>query len=56
MRTILKSENDVVLVESTLRGRIEIWLRGVLYTHTMDMDYARRVESALRLRNQKIAC
>lgn len=55
MRHILMDEKAIV-VKNGVGGWIEIWLRGVLYAHTMDMEWATKVIRNLRYKNRKIAC
>lgn len=47
-------EDDLV-IRAGVNGRLEVWLRGVLYTHTTDMEYALMVCRSLRWNNRKVA-
>lgn len=55
MRHILLDEKAVE-VKNGVGGRLEVWLRGVFYTYTTDLEYALRVVRKLRYDNRKIAC
>lgn|GEM_PF-5004514 len=45
-----------VFVTTSQEGYIQIWLRGVLYTTTNDLNRALNIVRQLRWKNQKIAC